>query len=1021
MKRYIKYLTFILALTIALSSASVALFLNKSVNEETSVELPRKTPLMGWASWNAYRTNISEEVILSQAKKLKELGLANLGYTYVNVDDGWQNGRSDDGYVNVNEERFPSGMDNLAAEIHKLGMKAGIYTDAGASTCGWAYDGDDNNNDVGLFGHEETDLRRYFIDWGFDFIKVDWCGGRGGGLDREQRYTLIGNVIKSIEQETGKDKIYNVCCWEFPGEWVTEIADSWRTGSDITNNFASVLDQIDNIKSLRHYTSPGHVNDLDMMQIGNGMTYEEDKSHFAMWCMLSTPLMLGMDLNSISDETLSIISNTELIAINQDSACMQASVAKKYGDVEVWAKDLGKENSGTKAIALLNRGEKEATVTVSFKELGLSCVTSVRDLWAHIDISPDDSFTVTLSAHETAVLKVSGTVASGYTDDGSTVDAEMSVGDTESLVNLTEIGTYDWVYFGENTVRMKDGAGEIDMQSSGDFYTYKNNAVSYKWANGNITESSEGADTASGARDLSAGISITMPCDRNIRTLSVSSACYAADMRAELIVGGKLIDSLLIEGKSSTRVNKTITVRFSSDIATTAILKLSVEKALNSNASISAESAALSIEVKADSIGELSTEINDGRLTCLVPVTSTQNGAVLTFTVYDIDQNSVFEKKYTVNAQTARCFSAQFVLTDSFAGKVKATLTKDVSSLCDSVEKTINAASENGYDIGPITAKSLISGGATLVDVRSPEEYQEGHIDGAVNLEYTKVLTEAEKLFPDKSTAIILYCSAAKRSAQAANELLKLGYIAVYNLGSMSNFYSEASLTFSGDICRVITSGEKVGVSYTASPFDRPEIYVSSGEKSDFSDAVPLDRFIVPEYDGYYLTLKAYLAYNDVCYAQAEQRFIYWSENTVDVFATELKWKKATSAYGEIAENTSWSGSSISIAGKAFSHGIGAHATSDIIMNIPNNTDKFLAVAGCDDSSSDATVIFYIYIDGTLVDSSPLLTKGQQYVFDINISDSAKEIRLYAYKGTYSASQNEYADWAISGFINTGE
>jgi hypothetical protein len=150
------------------------------------------------------------------------------------------------------------------------------------------------------------------------------------------------------------------------------VADSWRTGGDIFNNFGAVLEQLDNIKSLAKYNGPGHVNDLDMMQVGNGMTYEEDKSHFSMWCMMSTPLMLGMDLNSISEETLSIISNAELIALDQDPACIQATVAKTYGNnVEAWTKDLGSAGSGTKAIALLNRSSSEQTITISFEELGL--------------------------------------------------------------------------------------------------------------------------------------------------------------------------------------------------------------------------------------------------------------------------------------------------------------------------------------------------------------------------------------------------------------------------------------------------------------------------------------------------------------------------------------------------------------------------------------------------------------------------------------------------------------------------
>ena len=263
----------------------------------TTPEAPRKTPIMGWASWNAYHPRISEEIILSQAEKLVEYGLDDLGYVYVNVDDGWQNGRGKDGYVVTHAKRFPSGMKALSTKIHSMGLKAGIYSDAGANTCAALYSGEGQNTKVGLYGYEKKDLERYLIDWDYDFIKVDWCGGSELKLSQKTAYTKIGNIVKDIEKKTGKDKIYNVCSWAFPGEWVVNVADSWRTGADITNTYESVIYQVNKIRDLAKYNGPGHINDLDMLQVGNGMSYEEDKTHFAMWCMMSTPLMLGMDLN----------------------------------------------------------------------------------------------------------------------------------------------------------------------------------------------------------------------------------------------------------------------------------------------------------------------------------------------------------------------------------------------------------------------------------------------------------------------------------------------------------------------------------------------------------------------------------------------------------------------------------------------------------------------------------------------------------------------------------------------------
>ena len=372
----------------------------------------RLTPIMGWASWNLYRATIDEQKLTEQMNALVSTGLAEAGYTYFNIDDGFFGGRADDGTLLLHPEKFKNGMKMFADMAHEKGLYAGIYTDAGQDTCASMWDRGDvgeYGDGVGLYGYEEQDLRTYLVDWGFDFIKIDWCGGDRLGLDEQTQYTKIGGIIEEIRQETGKYKVFNVCRWQFPGEWVVDVADSWRVGGDIREEFSSIMYQIDQVAGLAQYHGPGHVNDLDMMQIGNGMNYEEDKTHFSMWCMMSTPLMLGNDLTAISDETLEIVTNKELIALNQDPACLQATLAVDTDDGgEIWVKDLGAEGSSTKAVALLNRSRNPLEMTCNFSDLGFSGYVTVRDLWAHEDMDVGDSYSVSVPAHGIVVLKVSG-------------------------------------------------------------------------------------------------------------------------------------------------------------------------------------------------------------------------------------------------------------------------------------------------------------------------------------------------------------------------------------------------------------------------------------------------------------------------------------------------------------------------------------------------------------------------------------------------------------------------------------
>lgn len=384
--------------------------------------LYRKTPLMGWASWNCFRTHISEDLLKQQADALVATGLADCGYTYLNTDDGFFGGRDENGRLLFHKERFPNGIKVIADYAHSLGLNAGIYSDGGDNTCGHYYDREGNDGSgVGLYGYEQQDLEMYLEEFGFDFIKVDWCGGVRLGLNEQEQYTKIGNIIDKIRHKTGRQIVYNICRWEFPGEWAADIADSWRTGADIAPNFKSVIHQLDVVKPLVRYTRPGHINDLDMMQIGNGLTYEEEKTHFAMWCMMSTPLMIGCDLTKISNKTLEILKNRELIAINQDCACLQAFVADSINDAdgnilgEVWIKDLGAKNSATKAVAFLNRSEEPLKFNVDLSKLGFKGkILSVRNLCDCMDDKLVES--VSVAPHGVIVYKITAEGVSPVTD-----------------------------------------------------------------------------------------------------------------------------------------------------------------------------------------------------------------------------------------------------------------------------------------------------------------------------------------------------------------------------------------------------------------------------------------------------------------------------------------------------------------------------------------------------------------------------------------------------------------------------
>lgn len=404
------FLVFIVLLLVSCNTETNNNQINKSRqnSEKEIVARKQSPPIMGWASWNNFRTDINEELIKSQADAMVSSGLKEVGYSFINIDDGFFGGRDESGNLLFHKQRFPNGIKILADYIHAKGLKAGIYSDAGINTCASYWDNDTAGIGVGLYGYDKKDLQLLLKEYDFDFIKVDWCGGEWLGLDEQLRYTEIGKQIQSIKPEV----IYNVCRWQFPGKWITQLADSWRISGDISSDFQSILSIIDLNADLWMYASEGHYNDMDMLQVGRGMSYEEDKTHFTFWCMMQSPLLLGNDLTQMNQQTIDIITNEDIIALNQSFYVYQARRLVDYGDLEVWGKPLISAISGEVAVALLNRSEKAAKISFSIESVGLDASKgyTIQDLWTKetFPVSTENVLIRDVAAHGVVILKMVG-------------------------------------------------------------------------------------------------------------------------------------------------------------------------------------------------------------------------------------------------------------------------------------------------------------------------------------------------------------------------------------------------------------------------------------------------------------------------------------------------------------------------------------------------------------------------------------------------------------------------------------
>ncbi len=356
-----------------------------------------QTPPMGWNSWNKFGCDVSETLIMGIADEIVNSGMKDAGYEYVVIDDCWQVGRNNDGEIIVDPERFPHGMKFLADYIHSKGLKFGIYSCAGIYTC---------QGRPGSRGHEFQDARTY-AKWGVDYLKYDWCYATGEDAKctaSTQEHSIYAyTTMRDALFAAGRPVVFSICEWGFqkPWEWANNVGHLWRTYWDIKDHWNSLMDIFDKQKGLGKYAGPGHWNDPDMLEVGNGgMTTEEYKTHFSLWCMLAAPLMAGNDIQNMTPETREILTNKEVIALDQGTLGKQGYCYRENSDYEIWIKDLSGDE---RAIFLLNRSDERKSVLVDF-DLLLRVTQSyrkstgyklpdykVKDLWKHKELKIDTS------------------------------------------------------------------------------------------------------------------------------------------------------------------------------------------------------------------------------------------------------------------------------------------------------------------------------------------------------------------------------------------------------------------------------------------------------------------------------------------------------------------------------------------------------------------------------------------------------------------------------------------------------
>jgi alpha-galactosidase len=332
-----------------------------------------KTPPMGWNSWNKFQCNVSERLIRETADAMVTTGMKDAGYQFVNIDDCWHGARDSLGFIHPDSARFPSGMKALADYVHAKGLKLGIYSDAGSKTCG---------GKPGSRGYEYQDAYTY-SRWGIDYLKYDWCST--DSLKAAGAYMTMRDALA----KAGRPIVLSICEWgtDKPWTWGQSTGHLWRTTGDITACFDcikemggwrawGVLQILDKQEGLRQYAGPGHWNDPDMLEVGNGLTPNEDRAHFSMWSMLAAPLIAGNDLRSMPANVAQVLTNRDVIAVNQDSLGVQGFKYASRDSVEIWFKPL---TGGDWAVTFLNRGATPRTVSFDWAREAVADSLSKRD------------------------------------------------------------------------------------------------------------------------------------------------------------------------------------------------------------------------------------------------------------------------------------------------------------------------------------------------------------------------------------------------------------------------------------------------------------------------------------------------------------------------------------------------------------------------------------------------------------------------------------------------------------------
>jgi alpha-galactosidase len=375
--------------------------------QPASTQLVAQTPPMGWNSWNYFFEKVTDKDIRDSADQIVATGMKDAGYIYVNIDDSWESERDANGVLHTNA-KFPD-MKALADYVHSKGLKIGIYSGPGPKTCaGYA----------GSLGHEEQDAQLY-ASWGIDYLKYDLCSFIPAVMEKRapddkaaQMRLMIAAYDKMAKalKATGRPIVFSLCQygWDAVWEWAPALGGNlWRTTGDIQPNWDRVYAILEQQSGLASYAGPGHWNDPDMLEVGNGkLSLAENRSHFSMWAMLASPLLAGNDLPHMKPEIKDILTNRDVIAIDQDPLGKQASRIYSDGEVEVWTRPLA---HGSLAIAVLNAGDSRYSTHpfhLNLAKLRLHGTQTGKNLWTGKTVELTDNMPLELASHDILLVRV---------------------------------------------------------------------------------------------------------------------------------------------------------------------------------------------------------------------------------------------------------------------------------------------------------------------------------------------------------------------------------------------------------------------------------------------------------------------------------------------------------------------------------------------------------------------------------------------------------------------------------------